>query len=83
MPASTRWRRPRGGAIGAATSLALFTALIENPTGWLDPFMQGRTDNVALREAAFYAIGLTVVFLVLAALAALAIPKGKLQENRD
>lgn len=68
-----------GGAIGAAISLAVFTGLsqadaqaIGNVIDWT-----GRTDNVAIRLAGMVAIGVNMLFAVLAILSiVMTVPKG-------
>ncbi|WP_432560596.1 MFS transporter [Granulicoccus sp. GXG6511] len=57
-----------GGAIGTAISLAVFTGLAGTESSIIGNVieMQGRTDNVALRLAAMIALGVNLVFLLLA-----------------
>jgi MFS family permease len=57
-----------GGAIGAAVSLALFTGLSGSPVTIIGDVvhMDGRTDNIALRLAAMIALGVNLVFVLLA-----------------
>ena len=59
-----------GEAIGAAISLALFTGLSGSPATIIGDviFMEGRTDNIALRLAAMIALGVNLVFVLLAIL---------------
>jgi MFS transporter, DHA2 family, multidrug resistance protein len=59
-----------GGAIGAAISLALFTGLSGSPVTIIGDVirMEGRTDNIALRLAAMIALGVNLVFVLLAIL---------------
>lgn len=68
-----------GGAIGAAVSLAVFTAMAgmnANIVGSVIQ-MEGRTDNVPIRQAAMIALGVNLVFLILAILSiAVTVPKG-------
>ncbi len=71
-----------GAAFGVAISAAVFTALAGEGGGvqWLEGVITfgGRQDNVALREAAFVALAVNVVAVVLAIVAiAVAIPKGR------
>src|SRR5690606_22447002 len=68
-----------GSAMGAAVSLAVFTALARSESTIIGEVvqMQGRTDNVALRQAAMVALGINVVFVLLAILSiAMTVPKG-------
>jgi DHA2 family multidrug resistance protein-like MFS transporter len=59
-----------GEAIGAAISLALFTGLSGSPATIIGDviYMEGRTDNIALRLAAMIALGVNLVFVLLAIL---------------
>lgn len=71
-----------GAALGVAISGAIFTALGPSGTGaqWLEGVstFQGRTDNLAIREAAMVALGFNLL-MVLVAIASilLTIPAGK------
>lgn len=68
-----------GSAMGAAVSLAVFTAMSRAESTILGDVvqMEGRTDNVALRQAAMIALGINLVFVLLAILAiAVTVPKG-------
>lgn len=55
-----------GGAIGAAISLAVFTAVSAAGISAFDAFFTGRTDNIALREGGMVAMIVNLIFLVLA-----------------
>lgn len=57
-------------AMGAAISLAVFTAMSRGDSTVIGEVvrMAGRTDNLALREAAMVALGLNLVFVILAIL---------------
>ncbi|MDO5682074.1 MAG: MFS transporter [Propionibacteriaceae bacterium] len=57
-----------GGAIGTAISLAVFTGLSGSQATIIGNVihMEGRTDNTALRLAAMIALGVNLVFLLLA-----------------
>ena len=68
-----------GSAIGAAVSLAVFTAVAGSSGSFIGSVvtMQGRVDNAGLRQAAMFALGLNLVFLVLAILSiVMTVPKG-------
>ncbi|WP_082034456.1 MFS transporter [Nigerium massiliense] len=68
-----------GGAIGAAVSLAVFTAMAGSSGSFMDNVvtMEGRTDNTAIRLAGMIALGVNLVFLVLAILSiTTTVPKG-------
>lgn len=71
-----------GAAFGVAISAAIFSALSANQAAvnWLEGVItfQGRQDNVAIREAAMFALAFNV-FMVLVAIMAiiLTVPKGK------
>lgn len=68
-----------GGAIGAAVSLAVFTAFSGSEVEIIGEVieMQGRQDNVALREAGMIALGVNLMFLLLAILSiTTTVPKG-------
>ncbi|MDO5681729.1 MAG: MFS transporter [Propionibacteriaceae bacterium] len=72
-----------GGAIGTAVALSLFLGFSGADHTILGDVihMEGRQDNIAIREAATIALGAMLVFALIAALvAALAVPKGKKQE---
>ncbi len=71
-----------GGAIGAAISLAVYTGFATAGTDATVTqigdviHMEGRTDNVALRLAAMIALGVNLVFLLLAIISiVLTVPK--------
>ncbi|XVX19357.1 MFS transporter [Actinomycetota bacterium] len=74
-----------GGAIGTAVALALFLGFAEgHGADFVGDIitMTGRQDNVAIREAAAIAIAAMLVFaLVAAAVAAIAVPKGKEEDS--
>ncbi len=68
-----------GGAMGAAISLAVFTAVAGSESTVIGEVieMQGRTDNVALRQGAMFALGINLVFVLLAILSiVMTVPKG-------
>lgn len=68
-----------GSAMGAAISLAVFTAMSRADSTILGNVvqMQGRTDNIALRQAAMVALGINLFFVVLAILSiTVTVPKG-------
>lgn len=68
-----------GSAIGAAISLAVFTAVAGSGGSFMGSVvtMEGRTDNVDLRQAAMFALGINLVFLLLAILSVvMTVPKG-------
>ncbi len=68
-----------GGAMGAAISLAVFTAVAGSESTIIGEVieMQGRTDNIALRQGAMFALGLNLVFVLLAILSiTTTVPKG-------
>ena len=68
-----------GSAMGAAVSLAVFTAMSGSESTIIGNVVefQGRADNIALRQAAMVALGVNLVFVVLAILSiALTVPKG-------
>lgn len=68
-----------GSAMGAAISLAVFTAMSRTESTIIGEVieMEGRTDNIALRQAAMVALGINLVFVLLAILSiTLTVPKG-------
>src|SRR5690606_38569907 len=68
-----------GSAMGAAVSLAVFTAMAGTPSRLIGDVIefQGRTDNLALRQAAMVALGVNLIFVILAILSiVMAVPKG-------
>lgn len=68
-----------GGAIGAAVSLAVFTGVSQAQGQIVGGaiLMEGRQDNLMLREGGMMAIGVNVLFLVLAILSiVMTVPKG-------
>jgi MFS transporter, DHA2 family, multidrug resistance protein len=68
-----------GSAIGAAVSLAVFTALAASGSQLVGNVveMQGRTDNVALRQAGMFALAINVIFVLLAIVSiTVTVPKG-------
>lgn len=74
-----------GGSIGTAVALSLFLGFSEGSAGHFvgDAItMIGRQDNIAIREAATIALGAMLIFaLIAAAVAAVAVPKGKEQDR--
>ncbi len=69
-----------GSAIGAAISLAVFSALSKSDHNIIGSIvqMQGRTDNSALREAGAIAFAVNFIFLVLAIISiATTVPKAE------
>ncbi|NLI18752.1 MAG: MFS transporter, partial [Actinomycetales bacterium] len=68
-----------GGAIGAAVSLAVFTAMAGTESSVIGNVieMQGRQDNVALRQAGMFALAVNLMFLLLAIVSiTVTVPKG-------
>lgn len=68
-----------GGAIGAAISLSVFTSMAGSESTIIGEViqMQGRTDNIALRQAAMFALGVNLLFVLLAILSiTVTVPKG-------
>ena len=68
-----------GSAIGAALSLAVFTAMAGSGADFIGSVvsMSGRTDNVTLRQAGMLGIGISLLFCVLAVLSiTTTVPKG-------
>ena len=68
-----------GSAIGAAISLAVFTAMSATDSQLIGNVieMQGRTDNIALRQAGMFALAVNVIFVLLAILSiTVTVPKG-------
>lgn len=68
-----------GGAIGAAVSLAVFTALMTANSSVIGNViqMEGRTDNAAVRLAGMVALGVSLVFVLLAIMSiVMTVPKG-------
>ena len=75
-----------GASFGVAISAAIFTALSANndSVNWLDGVITfaGRQDNVAVREAAFFAFGANLLMIVAAIIAILLlVPKGRLHDE--
>lgn len=75
-----------GGAIGAAISLALFTAFrgSTEATVFLGDVLvnYGRTDNVALRRAAVIALAFNLLMVIIAIVSiTLTVPKGRGETN--
>ena len=71
-----------GASFGVAISAAVFTALSADhaPVQWIEGVITylGRQDNLALREAALFALGVNLLMIVAAiASIVLTIPKGK------
>lgn len=68
-----------GGAIGAAISLAVFTAMASMNADIVGSViqMEGRVDNAPIRQAGMIALGVNLVFLILAILSiTMTVPKG-------
>ena len=70
-----------GAAFGVAISAAIFTALSGDSSraNWLDGVItvNGRQDNLAVREAAIVALGFNVLMVVMAMISImLTMPKG-------
>ena len=68
-----------GSAMGAAVSLAVFTAMAGTPSRLIGDVIefQGRTDNLALRQAAMVALAINLIFVILAILSiVMTVPKG-------
>lgn len=68
-----------GGAIGAAISLALFTAFSSSGAQFVGDVLinQGRTDNTAIRQAAAIALAFNLVLVVVAIVSiVVTVPKG-------
>lgn len=68
-----------GGAIGAAVSLAVFTALMNADASVIGNVieMAGRTDNVNIRFAGMVALGVSLIFVILAIVSVIiTVPKG-------
>ncbi len=73
-----------GGAIGTAVALALFLGFSQGTTRVVGDVvhMIGRQDNTAVREAAMIALGAMLALALIAALvAAIAVPKGREEEQ--
>ncbi len=73
-----------GGAIGAAVSLALFTAFAGSGAEFVGDILmnQGRTDNTKLREAAVVALLFNLFMVVIAIVSIMVtVPKGTKVEN--
>ncbi|WP_369045569.1 MFS transporter [Sinomonas sp. P10A9] len=69
-----------GSAIGAAISLALFTAFSSSGAQFVGDVLinQGRTDNTAIRQAAVVALAFNLVMVIIAIVSiVVAVPKGK------
>ena len=76
-----------GASFGVAISAAIFTALSADnaPVNWIAGAITfvGRQDNVAVREAAFFALGANLLMIVAAIIAImLTVPKGRPREDR-
>jgi DHA2 family multidrug resistance protein-like MFS transporter len=76
-----------GASFGVAISAAIFTALSADnaPVNWIAGAITfvGRQDNVAVREAAFFALGANLLMVVAAIIAImLTVPKGRPREER-
>ena len=77
-----------GASFGVAISAAVFTALSEDntPVHWIEGVITyvGRQDNLGLREAAFFALGVNLLMVVAAINSiVLTVPKGKLRDGND
>jgi DHA2 family multidrug resistance protein-like MFS transporter len=75
-----------GASFGVAISAAIFTALSANngSVNWLDGVIAfvGRQDNLAVREAAFFAFGANFLMIVAAIVSiVLLVPKGRLRDE--
>ena len=73
-----------GASFGVAISAAIFTALSANqgPTDWIAGVLTfvGRQDNIAVRQAAFFAFGANLLMIVAAIVAImLLVPKGRMR----
>ena len=71
-----------GASFRVAISAAVFTALATDnaPARWIEGVISyvGRQDNLAVREAAFFALGANLLMVVAAILSImLTVPKGK------
>jgi MFS transporter, DHA2 family, multidrug resistance protein len=57
-----------GASFGVAISATVFTALSDRPTVWIEGVISyaGRQDNVAVREAAFFALAINLLMVVAA-----------------
>jgi DHA2 family multidrug resistance protein-like MFS transporter len=68
-----------GSAIGAAVSLAVFTAMAGSKSDIIGSVvhMEGRVDNAPMRQAGMIGIGVSLLFLLLAIMSIIAtVPKG-------
>ena len=75
-----------GASFGVAISAAIFTALSADsaPVNWIAGAITfvGRQDNVAVREAAFFALGANLLMIVAAIVAiVLTVPEGRLRQD--
>ena len=71
-----------GASFGVAISATVLTAFTADPTSiqWIEGVISylGRQDNVAVREAAFFAFGINLLMTFAAIVSIMAtIPKGK------
>ncbi|MHC1720948.1 MAG: MFS transporter [Clostridiaceae bacterium] len=72
-----------GAAFGVAISAAIFTALSNGTSGFLGGMFWGRTDNIAIRYAAFIALIFNLVMVMVAIISIIiTIPAGK-QESKE
>ncbi len=75
-----------GGAIGAAISLALFTAFSSSGAQFVGDVLinQGRTDNTAIRQAAAVALAFNLILVVIAIVSiVVTVPKGTEQASES
>jgi DHA2 family multidrug resistance protein-like MFS transporter len=77
-----------GASFGVAISAAIFTALSVNsqPVNWIDGVITyvGRQDNLALRKAAFFALGVNLLMVVAAIISImLTIPKANFEGDEE
>ena len=75
-----------GASFGVAVSAAVFTTLSADGAapGWIEGVITylGRQDNLAVREAALFALGVNLLMVVAAIISiVLTVPKGKLSRQ--
>jgi DHA2 family multidrug resistance protein-like MFS transporter len=71
-----------GAAFGVAISAAIFTALSNGSAGFLGNMFWGRTDNIAIRYAAFIALIFNLIMVMVAITSiVMTIPAGKQEEK--
>jgi DHA2 family multidrug resistance protein-like MFS transporter len=75
-----------GASFGVAISAAVFTALSKDsrPVHWVEGVITyaGRQDNLSLREAALFALGVNLLMVVAAIISiVLTVPKGYLRDG--